>query len=235
MKQRIHRNYLKILVLSISILSLCYMSAEANGIYRDSTSSGIDSGADEYSALHQINRDLALQLTGREMKWMKNEKELASSYSMSIHMQAAEKDFDLLSTLPENEEQLEALVLSRAGIGSLPMLLNQSPYFSDADFHGHHLFLSDLRETTNGLMATLVFSVLTPEDQVLHFSGRNIPVSGLGMKLCTMRMMLEDELNINDPEFPITIKGSMNTDSGSTVTVSKASNFYANIDSLPIW
>ena len=72
MKQRIHRNYLKILVLSISILSLCYMSAEANGIYRDSTSSGIDSGADEYSALHQINRDLALQLTGREMKWMKN-------------------------------------------------------------------------------------------------------------------------------------------------------------------
>jgi len=156
---------------------------------------------------------LSKKITGFDLLWTKS---TVGTYG-GIQPEAF-KDFDLKSKLPQNGSELTKMILSRANKQSLPLLLNSSDYFSGADFHGHQMFLSSLKETSHGLMAELVFSVLTPEDQVLNFTRSNVLVTGMGNELCKMQLTLEGDESTNDPEFPITIKGSMDLDSASYVS-----------------
>lgn len=130
----------------------------------------------------------------------------------------AKQDFSLMEQLPQFGEDITKLLEQRKGAHTLPLLLNKSGFFKDADFHGHHLFLSDLHTTMKGMVGDFVFSVITPENQVLNFSGRNIPISEEGVDLCQMLLHMEGDMSTDDPEFPITIKGSMNLDSASYVS-----------------
>ncbi|MBK6449727.1 hypothetical protein [Candidatus Brachybacter algidus] len=156
---------------------------------------------------------LAKKITGLVLLWTRPTIETYSGIQLE-----ALKDYDLKSKLPQNGSELTKMILSRANKQSLPLLLNSSDYFSGADFHGHQMFLSSLKETSHGLMAELVFSVLTPEDQVLNFTRSNVLVTGKSNELCNMQLSLEGDESTNDPEFPITIKGSMDLDSASYVS-----------------
>lgn len=162
-------------------------------------------------------RLLSNKFTGVDVTWHKPAAASRNIYNPEVKA-VASSDFDLKSKLPANGLELDKLIHSRANRRSLPLLLNNTSYFSTADFHGHHLFLSGMRETSEGLVADLVFSVLTPEGQVLNFVQSDVPVTGYGNELCNMKLSMEEEVPTDDPEIPITIKGSMNPDSASYVS-----------------
>lgn len=160
------------------------------------------------------SQQLGRNFTGADLKWVI----LNNHENMVDGLPEVQMDFDLRKQLPKNSIELEALIERRNGERSLPILVNGSTYFSALNLNGHSMFLTALRETKQGLMADLVYSVLTPEDQVLHFSGRNIPIAGMGNDFCQLNLALDEEQQINDAEFPITIKGSLDPDSASYVS-----------------
>ncbi len=159
---------------------------------------------------------VATLFSGVHLQW--NLVFATSTVGTAKNLYVAQEDYDLLQTLPTTEDQLDELLRTRNSGKKLPLLLNNSSYFSQMNFHGYNLFLSSLRETEHGLLGNMVFSVLTPEKQVLNFVRRDIPITGLQTELCGLQMMLEGETNTDDPEFPLTIKGSMDLDSASYVT-----------------
>ncbi len=164
------------------------------------------------------SRRLVRDFTGKELDW---EQLMPVGYTGNdAYVDQAGQDFDLRTRLPTGGAELSALIASRQGKARLPLLLNESGYFAGTDLRGHNLFLSALRETGEGVFADLVFSVLTPEDQVLHFTRQNVRIAGLGTELCHLQMWLEEEVNTDDTEFPITIRGSMDLDSASYVEFS---------------
>ena len=163
---------------------------------------------------------LSHKIVGVDLLWSRPSDGIHTINSIGEIGLEALRDFDLRSNLPVNTQDLNKLIRSRTQQQSLPLLLNSSDYFSGVDFHGHHLFLNSLKETSIGLMAELVFSVVTPEDQVLNFTRSNVLVTGMGNELCNIQLSLEGNESTNDPEFPITIKGSMDLDSASYVSFS---------------
>lgn len=202
------------LIWTLCFLGFFSIATEAGPVYLYSDPGAVDTPEEDGLRSEAEVRDLAFRLTGKPVEWKKVETADEAQWSLL----EASTDFDLLGILPRNEQELQALVSSRADVNALPMILNHSPYFSGKDFHGHTLFLSALKESEEGMMATMVFSVLTPEDQVLHFTGRDILWTGDGMELCHMEMMLEEGLVVADFEFPITIKGSMIPEKASFVS-----------------
>lgn len=156
-------------------------------------------------------RENARHFTGVDLVWEQYRQGSQPQYKVT-------QDFNLTDQLPQSGEDVAKLMEQRKGAHTLPLSLNESGFFKGADFHGHQLFLSDLHSTMNGMVGDFVFSVVTPENQVLNFSGRNIPISEAGVDLCQMFLHMEGDISTDDPEFPITIKGSMNLDSASYVS-----------------
>lgn len=99
--------------------------------------------------------------------------------------------------------------------GTLPRLLNEHPALAGVALGGHSLVLTGLDIGTEGAYAELAFVAETPEAQLLVFRQVGVALSGEGFDFCQLELLLNDPLDTNDPEFPITIKGSM-TDLDST-------------------
>ncbi|MFZ1227012.1 MAG: hypothetical protein WAQ83_03325, partial [Saprospiraceae bacterium] len=83
---------------------------------------------------------LSKKITGLVLLWTRPTIETYSGIQLE-----ALKDFDLKSNLPKNGFELKKMMSSRANHQSLPLLLNTSEYFLDADFRGHQMFLSSLK------------------------------------------------------------------------------------------
>lgn len=92
---------------------------------------------------------------------------------------------------------------------SMPLHLNELAVFSRLNLQEHQLWMTDLYLDEKGLSVALALSVQTPEGHSLIFHQKNIMISGDSPDFCGMSMWLEDPVNTNDPEFPITIKGSV--------------------------
>jgi hypothetical protein len=110
---------------------------------------------------------------------------------------------------PQRPEELERWLASANPVGALPRLLDAHAARHGIALAGHHLLLTGLHINPEGTFADLAFAAETPEAQLLVFRRRALPLVDGELDWCGLQLHLDEPIQTDDPEFPITIKGSM--------------------------
>jgi hypothetical protein len=125
--------------------------------------------------------------------------------------------FDIKLKHPKNENELHTLKLSRFGALDLPIAVEHVPFLQSIEWGNQSVFINQLSFEESGIRCELVLYGVTENFQAVPFIGSDIFITYEHPQVCGSQFWLEQDVNVHDPEFPITIKGSMDLDSASYV------------------
>ena len=125
--------------------------------------------------------------------------------------------FDIKLNHPQNEAELHNLKLSRLGALDLPIAVEHVPFLQAIEWGNQSVFINQLSFEETGIRCELVLYGMTENFQLVPFIGSDIFISYEHPQVCGGQFWLEQDVDVHDPEFPITIKGSMDLDSASYV------------------